>query len=163
MTDKNIRVILTLLVFCLTSGPAVCRAVMPGSGAEKAFTGNPPPAAGGSKVSIPARPEVQYKAEGLKDPFRGVEQKTVSSEGVAHAAPQSKPLPPLTVTGLIWGGAFPQAIVNNKIVRIGDMVAPEVKVVDITKEGVVVFFDYKNYSLPPPAIVTKSQGSGSAK
>ncbi len=158
---RKIRIISPAIPVYLAFGCAVCFAV-PG-GAESAFSSSPADAEAGKQSLVPARPEVKYKAEGLKDPFKGVEQKAVTPQGAFDQTQQAKPLPPMTVNGLIWGGAFPQAIVNNRVVKIGDMLDSEVKVVDITREGVVVFFDYKNYSLPPPAVVTNSQGSGSTK
>jgi len=162
MTGRDPRIILPAFVIGMVLSAGVCAAAVSASGAESALTSNPK-SEGGVQPQAQVRPEVQYKAEGLKDPFKGIEQRPVNTQNSAANAQQSKPLPPLTVSGIIWGGAFPQAIVNNKVVKIGDMVEAEVKVVEITKEGVVVFFDYKNYNLPPPAIVTKSQGSGSAK
>ncbi|MFA5320187.1 MAG: hypothetical protein WBE75_02040 [Candidatus Omnitrophota bacterium] len=162
MAVANPRIILPAFVISMVLSGGVCAAAVPASGAEAALTSNPRSEGGAPPQAFTHR-EVQYKADGLKDPFKGIEQKPVNSQNAAAGAQQSKPLPPLVVSGIIWGGAFPQAIVNRKVVKIGDMVEAEVKVVDITKEGVVVFFDYKNYNLPPPAIDTKSQGSGPAK
>lgn len=95
------------------------------------------------------RPRVEYKAQGLKDPFLPplIEKKTDAS---GPKAEEVKPLPALTVQGLIWGGEFPQAIVNSKVVRIGDRIG-EVEVTGIAKDGLTVFFANREYKLPSPA------------
>jgi len=46
----------------------------------------------------------------------------------------------LKVTGLVWGGQKPKAIIDGNVVGIGDAVK-EAKILDITKEGIL--FDYK--------------------
>jgi hypothetical protein len=61
----------------------------------------------------------------------------------------------LIVQGLIWGGSFPQAIVNNKIVKVGDTV-DGANVTAIDKDGVTVLFQEREYKLSPLTIKTKS-------
>jgi len=64
-------------------------------------------------------------------------------------------LPVLKVQGLIWGGNFPQAIINNKVVRVDDEV-DGAKIVSIEKDGLWVSFNDKQYNLSSPVAVTKS-------
>lgn len=106
-------------------------------------------------ASVPveiARPKVEYKAAGLKDPFQPAiqEEITVSASAAAENADAAKPMPSLTLKGMIWGGNFPQAIINNKVVRVGDMIG-DAQIVDIGKEGVVVLYANKKYRLSSPA------------
>ncbi len=97
------------------------------------------------------RPKVEYKAEVLKDPFRGFRKKeTKKINTVSESKTTAKPLPALTVQGIVWGGQTPQAIINNKVVKVGDTIE-NVEIIDITKNGVDVFFEDQEYNLPAPA------------
>jgi hypothetical protein len=95
------------------------------------------------------RPKVEYKAQGSRDPFRPlVTEKKIS----AAAAPEpDKMLPNFTVQGVVWGGVFPQAIINNQVVKKGDMLG-EAKVIEIGKEGVTVLFANQEYTLSPSVV-----------
>lgn len=97
-----------------------------------------------------ARPRVEYKAGDLRDPFQGavVEDKASGEERQSSEAAQKTP-PSLTVQGIIWGGKFPQAIINNKVVRVGDTIEG-VSVVSIDKEGITIFFGGAQYNLLAP-------------
>ena len=101
----------------------------------------------------PVRSEkVEYKAEDLDDPF-GEQEVTepVKEEKVALAPP-----PPLTIQGLVWGGRFPQAIMNNKVLRVGDTIEGA-RIVDINKEGVVLYFDGQQYNITAPGVMLTSR------
>jgi hypothetical protein len=63
---------------------------------------------------------------------------------------QETQLPSINVQGLIWGGVFPQAIIDEKVVKKGDMVG-EMRIVEIDKEGITVLFNNKEYVLSPSA------------
>lgn len=96
---------------------------------------------------------VEYKAENLRDPFMGYLPKPKDlgtgpgkDREPVIAPPQIRPLPPLTIQGIIWGGKFPQAIINNKVVKTGDFI-DEVKIIEINKEGITVSFDNRKYVL----------------
>jgi hypothetical protein len=96
----------------------------------------------------PLRPDkIEYKADGLDDPFGGQEVE----EPVKEEKVEMKPLPQLTIQGLIWGGHFPQAIVNNKVWRVGDTVE-EARIVDINKEGLVIDFQGQQYNITSPGV-----------
>jgi hypothetical protein len=94
------------------------------------------------------RPTVEYKAEsqGLKDPFR----KPSSTQKSDEAQVEAKPLPNLVVQGVIWGGRFPQAIINNKVVKAGDNLEG-VRVKDISREGITVLFEGSEYHISSPS------------
>ena len=91
------------------------------------------------------RPRVEYGAQGFKDPFRGYRKKTV--DGVDT---KSITLPSLVIQGVVWGSETPQAIINNKVVKPGDTIE-NVHIVDITKKGIDVMFEGRQFNLPAPA------------
>lgn len=100
------------------------------------------------------RPIVEYKAKEFRSPFFSpfhikVEPQA-AQEKAAQAIEQEKPLPALKVQGIIWGGIFPQAIINDKVVKIGDTIEG-VRILSVDKEGIAVFFEERKYSLPSPA------------
>jgi len=95
-------------------------------------------------------PIVEYKAGDLRDPFQKYLKKRISEVKPVEKA--SLPLPSLTVQGIIWGGDLPQAIINNKVVKKGDTIEG-VRIVDINKNGVAIFFEGQQYNLSSPAKV----------
>lgn len=111
-------------------------------------------AAAGAKEEVPV---VEYTADQEFDPFKP-EQETAPKAEVRAKPVQEKPLPVLTVQGIIWGGVFPQAIVNNKIVRIGDSIE-ETRIVDISKNGVVIFFNEREYTVTPVGLIDRETGT----
>ncbi|MFH1269640.1 MAG: hypothetical protein ABIH75_01095 [Candidatus Omnitrophota bacterium] len=94
--------------------------------------------------------KIEYKSESLRDPFQPEEAET--TEPQVQAEPQ--PLPPLQVQGMVWGGSLPQAIINNKVVKIGDTPIEGVRITAIDKGGVTVLFEKQLHLLSIP--VTKS-------
>ena len=104
------------------------------------------------------RPVVRYQGDDERDPFREyVEEQKVESAapGVPRIAiVENVSLPEvLTVQGIMWGGRFPQAIINNKVVRKGDSLG-DVRVLEISKDGVKLFYRSRNFLLPAPAADT---------
>jgi len=102
------------------------------------------------------RPQEEYKSEDARDPFQSSPTKAQKSPGElktveATGEAEKKPLPSLVVQGLIWGGNFPQAIVDNKVVKIGDTVGGA-RITDISKNGVTVFLEGREYNLSSPAM-----------
>lgn len=91
------------------------------------------------------RPQIEYKVQGLRDPFEPLVREERKDTKVVSAV-EVKPLPSLTVQGMIWGGVMPQAIINNKIVKVGDTIEG-VKIKSINKEGVTVLFANKEHKL----------------
>jgi len=97
------------------------------------------------------RPAVtEYAAGNLKDPF-AVNKELFKEEVKVEEVPR-RPLPPLSVQGLVWGGSIPQAIINDQVVKIGDTIAG-VSVTNISKAGIKVVFDNQEYDLPSPASI----------
>ncbi len=92
------------------------------------------------------RPKVTYEAADLRDPFKRYgEPETDQSAGA-----EKPTLPLLSVSGIIWGVAMPQAIINGKVVKIGDII-DEVKIIDINKDFISVVFSGRQYKLDSPA------------
>jgi hypothetical protein len=94
-----------------------------------------------------AKPKAEYTSEGLRDPFKTPFEK---KPGSAEASdPYSGALGPMDLQGIVWGGRFPQAIINDTVLKVGDTVAGAV-IVDINKYGVELFMDGKHYTLSSP-------------
>lgn len=101
------------------------------------------------------RPHVEYDAQNLRDPFTNLVtsiEKTPGSEE-ARGEEESKEfnLPALAVRGIIWGGKFPQAIINDKVVKVGDTIEGA-RVIDITKEGITCLFQGRQFGVSSPAL-----------
>jgi hypothetical protein len=99
---------------------------------------------------ISLRPKIEYKSEGSRDPFQPSrkEEKVIKQEAQLPPQPVSQvPLPALTISATVWGGVFPQAIINDKIVKPGDSIEG-VDIVDISKDGITVSFANRIYNLP---------------
>lgn len=105
-------------------------------------------------AEIIAKPNVEYTADGLRDPFEGYlsEQEEASQVPPPPEEQEVPALPPLTIQGIIWGGRFPLGIINNKVVKIGDTIEGA-QIIDISKDGVIVSFADRQYNLSSPAAV----------
>lgn len=92
------------------------------------------------------RPKVEYKADALEDPFTEpfVTSKATGTNASSNSVETS--LPNFTVQGLIWGGNFPQAIINNKVLKVGDTIEGA-RIISIDKAGVSLFFNERQYRL----------------
>lgn len=102
---------------------------------------------------------VAYTSESLRDPFEGYIQKEQVPIPVSRLMEEENFVPPpVEVAGITWGSSFPQAIINGKVAKEGDMVG-EVKVISISKEGLVLSYNNQHFSLPAPGR-SKAQGSG---
>jgi len=100
-------------------------------------------------------PNIEYKAGDLRDPFRSLRKEKQIKEQLPQKQIQEKPLPTLTIQGIVWGGASPQAIINNKVVKIGDTI-DKVQIVDINKSAIIVSFENRQYNLPSTTAVLES-------
>ena len=96
------------------------------------------------------RPSVEYKAEGLRDPFKEPGAGERRDNGVALEPVVSAAPPALTVQGLIWGGNTPLAIINDSVVKVGNAIEGA-KITGINKEGVTVLFEGVQNFLSSPA------------
>ena len=105
---------------------------------------------------IIVRPHIEYKATDLRDPFQSPREKKGTEKQVAQIMVKERPLPNLVIAGIVWGGNFPQAIINNKVVKIGDTLE-EARIIDIKRDGVTLSFDNRLYNLFSPAAVSASR------
>jgi type II secretory pathway component PulC len=99
------------------------------------------------KYETVTRPKVEYRAAGSRDPFTGI---TIEENIKDSPVESSSPPPDLKVQGIIWGGKLPQAIINNKVLKVGDTIQGT-KVINIGKEGVTVLYGGRNFTLGSPA------------
>ena len=133
-TNKTITFVISVLIFMAKYSKAIPEAL--------------------PEVSL--RPNIEYKAQDLKDPFQPPrEEKKPEEEPKAEITPEVMPeipLPSLEIQGLVWGGNLAQGIINKKIVRIGDMIEGA-QIIDINKEGVIISFNKREYNLPSPWII----------
>ncbi|MCM8789801.1 MAG: hypothetical protein NC916_02105 [Candidatus Omnitrophica bacterium] len=98
------------------------------------------------------RPKVEYKAEGLRDPFKKLIRKLDKKDVDQNSVPKREEklqLPQFQIQGIVWGGVFPQAIINNKVVKVGDSIEGCL-IKDISKEGVTVDLEGFEYRLSSP-------------
>ena len=104
-----------------------------------------------------SRPVVEYSSGDLRDPFSDLfqldkEKLDQSTLVLQENIVLEKPMPSLKnfkVQGVIWGGKFPQVIINNKVLMIGDLI-DGAEIVSIEKEGIVLNFDGRIANLVTP-------------
>jgi hypothetical protein len=98
-----------------------------------------------------SRPVLEYKSEVERDPF--LDYLPEKQEPLAQAEVKedfASKLKSLEVQGIIWGSGMPQAIVNNKVIRAGDMLEGA-RVISIEKNGINLMMDEREYKLGPPS------------
>ena len=110
------------------------------------------------------RPKIEYKAETLRDPFQGpITKGAVGGEKIRSGGGSESKVPPLKVQGVIWGGSLSQAIINNKVVTIGDDIEGA-KIIYIDRQGITVIFEGKQYRLLSPGVGdTSGEAQGGKK
>jgi hypothetical protein len=96
-------------------------------------------------------PIVTYTSENLKDPFAG----TVIPESAEETSQEFTPLetvnlPDIKIQGIIWGTNNPQAIINNKVVKVGSTVN-EITILDITGSEIIISYKNQKFALPAPS------------
>lgn len=122
-----------------------------------------PKAAGDSKaqsksLGIVTRDVEDFRGEGVRDPFKDYFDTIPppSQEETGNLGAPSQSLPLLQVQGIILGARLKQAIVNNKIVKVGDTIEG-VRITTIDKDGITVFFGNRSYNLSSPAAGTMQE------
>ena len=97
-----------------------------------------------------AHAAVIYTSRDLRDPFKSpfemqgipvVEDRPVVPEieyGLSH----------INVQGMVWGSKMPQAIINNQVVRVGEII-DGAEVLEIRQEGVYILYEGKQYIVRP--------------
>lgn len=98
------------------------------------------------------RPKVEYSADEAKEIFQSrLTNITPLSGGVPTAGPQEIKPPHLTTQGVIWQTDLPQAIINNKVVKIGDIIEGA-EIIEIDKSGVEISFRNKLFKLDSSSV-----------
>ncbi len=150
MLENNIKTPVFIIIICIA---CALFAVIPGF-----------PAAQEKEVKAsPGGISIEYKAEGLRGPFYNAEDYIVEKEPqkpdlTGQETRPKRPLPDLSVQGIIWDTALPQAIINNKVVKIGDLLE-EAQIIDISKSGITVLFDNQQYNLSVTKAGNKTQAN----
>lgn len=102
-------------------------------------------------IQLIKRPRVVYDAGNLRDPFITTFKEEEIIEVSGAPVEEKVALPPLEVQGIVSGPNFSQAIVNGKILKIGDTIE-NANIIDIDKEKVVVLFKSKQFTLSSPVL-----------
>jgi len=99
--------------------------------------------------------EIEYTAQELHDPFASVLPKEifeVPKEISKEEIPISEgliSLPTFNIQGLIWGSPNPQAIINGKVLKVGDTIEGA-KIINISKNGIDIIYEGRLFSLLSP-------------
>lgn len=98
-----------------------------------------------AKAKAGSATTVKYTSQDLRDPFQspfemgvGAIEQPMVSPGLTH----------LKIQGIVWGSKMPQAIINNAVVGVGEVIAG-VEILDIRREGVYVLYEGRQYILRP--------------
>ena len=94
------------------------------------------------------RPKVEFNRT-KRDPF----EKVIIRKGKGEARIQNTDdaasrslIDSFVIQGLIWGGNFPQAIINNKVYKVGDTIQGAT-ISNIDKNGIIFTLSGKKYIL----------------
>jgi hypothetical protein len=167
MKAKNKLIFLIiLLISCLSEGPLYGQMLLQKNlpkELQRELASPPPKQDIEEARDLIVKPNTIYRADNLRDPFQSYLERPVGTP-VYEPAAIPVPMPVLHLQGLFWGGNFPQAIINNKVVKEGDTIAG-VKIISIKKDGVTVLFSNIEHKLSPPGIsnlesVQRSQKGG---
>jgi len=89
--------------------------------------------------------QFEYIGSKLRDPFKSYLPETEIGRSRAAVSLQ---LGKLHLTGVIWGGKLPLAIINDKVYRVGDSILG-IKIIEINKTGVLLQYKEETYILKP--------------
>lgn len=97
------------------------------------------------------RPKVEYNSGALRDPFQNGKLKTLESQVGASKEEVPASVTALKIQGVLLGGKFPQAIINNKVVKLGDVI-DSVQIAGISADFVSVIADNQQYQIATPKV-----------
>ena len=116
---------------------------------------------------VPIVKKATKEDEEKKEVLEEIEEKVseVAEQAARFVEPEITGAPQIFISGILWNSERPQAIVNGKIIEVGDRLfkvptdnketIPELKFVDITKEGLAVAFEDKIVIIKPELPTTK--------
>jgi len=150
----NIRLFLPLGIALISALPFNAAGAEPAQeaagAAEDSAVKQPAPAAVERQV-------MQYRASDLRDPFSSyLRKKNASEDGTQTLKEEIVTPPQLNVEGVIWGDILNQAIINNKVVRIGDTIE-ECTITGIDKGGVTISFKKHTFKIGSPAAISAEE------
>lgn len=107
---------------------------------------------------------VEYTSESFRDPLRPpiIRPKAEEAEAqvtIEEKKPREARLVSLSLQGIIWSPKLPLAIINNRVVKMGDVIlvpkdrelTEAVTIMDITQDGVVIIYSGVVEKIPSPA------------
>lgn len=103
-------------------------------------------------ASIYKRKVFKYDGDMFRDPFAN--PFTPVKDEVKESVAKEIKLPVLNVQGLMWGANYPSAIINDKVVKVGDVIEGAT-IIDINSKQVLVKYQEKSFQLPAPALEVK--------
>jgi hypothetical protein len=114
--------------------------------------------------------QIKYTASGQRDPFENQlpfsEPEPEPEPGVFQEpeaeieVPKAPVVPPeITVDGIVSGGTIPQAVIRQKVVRVGDTVEGA-RITKITKEGVEIVYQGETFMFSSPSKTVKPGQGG---
>lgn len=113
------------------------------------------------------RPKVDFVGSVSKKPFYNFLKKEIQK--VFKAEEEQVVLAPnLAIQGLIWGGELPLAIIDNRVLKVGDVINGYT-IDKIDKNGVVLSVSGKLFKVSPPSLTqvnnaaTSQEGGKDAK
>lgn len=107
------------------------------------------------RAEILSLKKVSFQASGFRNPFRSIlPEKIIEKETIKIAKPEPEVVikpPEIVIQGIVWGGEFPQAIINGKVMKEGDLLTgPEaVTILEIRPEEVVILYKNKIFNFLP--------------
>ena len=113
------------------------------------------------KKELPMLPQVKYEADTLRDPFppppeKKAIQKIDQEKQPGTMSPVEIKPPSLIIQGIIWGGLLSQAVINGKVVKVGDTIE-EAKITNISEDGIEIIFKNQTFHLASPSIAQRGQ------
>jgi hypothetical protein len=143
--SKKILELLWLPVLCVAAAVIAWPPVAHGEGEEAGDEG------------------IEYSADRMRDPFKSYIVKPVEQPSQQETEVEVvRQVPSFSIQGIFWGGNFPQAIINDKVVKEGDTLQ-DAKIISITKERIRFLFANREISVVPESQNLTTSISGSRK
>ncbi|MEW6008085.1 MAG: hypothetical protein AB1629_00405 [Candidatus Omnitrophota bacterium] len=104
-----------------------------------------------SKAEIVTARKPTFNPTG-RDPFRSLMPEKQIKQGEVRIVPQAPVLAPdLKIEGIVWGGKFPQVIIESHVMREGDVInnGEPITIISIKPKEVAVLFKGKLFTLYP--------------
>lgn len=95
-------------------------------------------------------PSVIYTGEVFRDPLQSLIG--MKEEPVQQPEQEEEVcLPAMSVQGIIWGAESPQAIIDDRVIKKGDLIS-EAEIVDINREGVHLLYKEREFIIKPQSV-----------